>query len=154
MMPPEHLITDILTFEEFEIEERIFRRYKPAPQDKEREYFSSIERKNFSKGISVNRSKFSIPQDALWSITQTENECKYELKQGQVIYCIVKELLSDKNQTGIKVYCDQTPNNCNKAHCDLKFDPEVETKEKEKILQLKLFLNTIFDETGVRHYTG
>jgi len=137
----------------FAPEEKIFRRIKMSTGDKEGDYFSNIKTEQFVQGVSVNRDKFgSVPQDALWSIIDGENNCIYHPKVGEVVYTTPAHLSSTTNQTGINIFCEHSPFRCNCSHCDLKFAPDISGSPKSVKVKVKLFMNTVFFSTGINNY--
>lgn len=151
MAEPIHLCCTDLSNDPFEINEKIFHR---APDIPPKEFFSTIRTRDFVNGISVNRNKWATPEDTQYGIIQDPdtNQCSYVIRNGKILVCAIDDLKHPNNVTEIEVYCNFTPKYCNKSHCDLLFDPIVLESEKEKIIQLKLFLRTIFDETGIFYF--
>src|SRR5688572_28848107 len=79
---------------EFKKDEKLYRRYIPNKTYPPNDYFSEISGKEFIKGISTNRSKYSKnPNDVLWSFKVNNGKCIYELKSGQVIFTIIEWLV-------------------------------------------------------------
>jgi len=152
--PPEYLKNDPPTFDElFESGEVIYRRHAIRVKVPLGDYFTYIKTSDFLDGVSVNRSKYcKDPADALWAINGDGSNCSYELKNGEVVYCLITELIGPGNKTGITLYCKHTPFVCNSSHTDLLCQPDLviaDIETKQKVINLKLFLNTIFKTTGI-----
>src|SRR5689334_7877405 len=74
------------------------------------------------KGLSVNRNKYSKPEDALWSPINEDvqrKECEYVEKKGIVYGSHTDKYEVTDPKTGATFTLAHTPINCNIAHCDI-----------------------------------
>jgi hypothetical protein len=149
IVEPIHLKCSVLPHDDFEPDEKIYHRlHVDNPPVNPAELFSLIQGKNLINKLSVNRSKFSTIQDVMWSIKPIEKDgkeiCEYELKGKKIcITGFIKDVHNQK-QAERTVVCDKSPFFCNKAHCDIVFNPPVSIEEKEVILKLKAYLSSVF----------
>lgn len=150
---PTHLKSNHLTPDDnFEDTEKLFRKYIPNKTYPVDDYFSEIPSKDFILGLSTNRSKYcSNPEDVLWSIKFINDECVYSKKEGaKVIYTLISYLqnkMDEKNR--MRPLAKHTPTICNYSHTDILFEPALETNDRKKINDLKLFLASLFKEVNV-----
>jgi hypothetical protein len=144
-MPLTHLRCDDIPTDEFGENELIYRRF-PITEPLRFLQMKSVE---FLNGISVNRELFSKPEDALFSIDNDEL-CTTIQKLGIIEKCVVTQLGED-DMSGINVICIKSGFRCNKAHCDITFERQLDPRyDKDKIIHLKNYLNSRFQDTGFR----
>jgi hypothetical protein len=154
MSEPHHLARFITIAENtFDPNEEIYRRCpfgtRTAPFSIQ-DLFSDIQwEKDLLKGLSVNRSKFSVPQDALWSPVSEiiyEQRCEYQQKNG-IVYKSAAYLYPVRDpKTGVTLILSHSPINCNIAHCDINVVGLEEKTSKPMRREIKAFLATFFNE--------
>ena len=121
--PPINLLTNgRAPNHEFDEEEVLYRRYMGNHPV---EFFSEIRTKDFSAGISTNRSKYSVPLDVLWSSELENGECQFNLKSGKIVYGTISVINCVNESLGIEIRCIHTPTFCNYSHVDIRFFPNV-----------------------------
>jgi hypothetical protein len=101
------------------------------------------------KGLSVNRSKYSNPDDTLWSpiSEDTINKiCHYIEKKGLIFESATKHYPATDNATGVVFELIHSPINCNISHCDITSKNIPQDANKPLRRDIKAFLSTLFQE--------
>jgi hypothetical protein len=154
MNGPHHLAKFNTTVDnDFLFSEEIYRRCpfgNRTPPYTIEDFFLDIQwDKDLINGLSVNRSKYARPEDALWSPIfedQETQKCKYQEKRGAVYRSKTKIYPAEDFKTGVKFKLGHSPVPCNISHCDIIADNIPSDIDKHKKREIKAFLATLFQE--------
>lgn len=101
------------------------------------------------KGLSVNRSRYATPADALWSPISEDwqkKRCEYQEKKGLVYKSNADLYPATDNKTGVTFSLNHSPIACNISHCDIIVSNIPSSIDKTKKRDIKAFLSTLFSE--------
>ena len=153
-MQPHHLAKfDTETNHTFLTEEVLYRRCpfgnKTPPYNLNDLFLDIRWDSDLVRGLSVNRSKFAYPNDAMWASISEDGEkrkCEYTQKTGVVYKSKTKTYPIEDPKTGIKIIILHSPINCNISHCDILTHhiPAVVNNAIKR--DIKAFIATLFTE--------
>jgi hypothetical protein len=114
------------------------------------EFFLDIRWEDILDGISVNRSKYASPEDALWAFEiedPEKKECSYSERKGKVLGSEAEHYPTGNDpKTGVSFCLAHTPINCNISHCDILVENLPLNPTKGAKRDIKAFLATFFRE--------
>lgn len=127
--------------------------YRRSPQNRDpyegqiNDFVLDFKWDSLLQGLSINRSRYSTPIDAMWSISEDQNNtsCNYQLKKGIVFRSYAKYFPTSKDTFPRCIFSlEHSPTNCNISHCDISGSNIAEIKQKPIQRDIKAYLSSLF----------